>query len=66
MDTGEVVFARITDIIGKTGSRGGITQVRVIFINKGDRKLVRNVKGPVRVGDILALLESEREARRLR
>ena len=66
MDTGEVVFAEVTDIIGKTGSRGGITQVRVVFLNKDSRKLVRNVKGPVRKGDILALLESEREARRLR
>ena len=47
------------------GSRGGITQVKVKFNNK-DRKLVRNVKGPCKVGDILVLLESEREARRLR
>ena len=50
----------------KIGSRGGITQVRVTFIGKESRKLVINVKGPCRKGDILALLESEREARRLR
>ena len=48
------------------GSRGGITQVKVIFLNQSARTLVRNVKGPVRKGDVLALLESEREARRLR
>jgi len=66
MDSAEIVYATVEEIIGKTGSRGGITQVKVEFIGGSKRTLVRNVKGPVKKGDILALLESEREARRLR
>jgi small subunit ribosomal protein S28e len=63
----DVYIATVDSIIGITGSRGGISQVKVtINTQNGQRSLLRNVKGPVKKGDKLVLLEAEREARRLR
>ncbi|MBT4935523.1 30S ribosomal protein S28e [Candidatus Woesearchaeota archaeon] len=69
---GEIRFspgipAEVKEIVARAGSRGELTQVMCQILDGRDKTkaIRRNVKGPVQVGDILMLLETEIEAQRL-
>ena len=65
--TEEAVPAVVEEILGRTGFRGEITQVKCLVQAGRDngRSMRRNIKGPIRIGDILMLRETEIEARPL-
>lgn len=62
------VKAVVQNLILRTGARGEITQVdcKVLEGRNAGKEMRRNVKGPVRLGDLITLRETEIEARRVK
>ncbi len=63
----DAIPAEVKEILGRAGSRGGLTTVMALIQDGRDKNkaIRRNVKGPVRVGDILMLLDTEIEAQKI-
>jgi small subunit ribosomal protein S28e len=65
---GEGIPAQVVEIVSKTGVYGEIMQVMAKVLDGRDKGRIirRNVKGPIKVGDLLMLLDTETEAKPIR
>jgi small subunit ribosomal protein S28e len=63
-----IIPAVVEEIIGRTGFRGEITQVKARLLEgvEKDRSMRRNVKGSIKVNDVLMLREIDIEARKIK
>ncbi len=68
LSSDQAVNGIVEEFIGRTGARGEVTQVKLKILagpNEG-RVMRRNIKGPVKVGDMVTLRETEIEARKIK
>jgi small subunit ribosomal protein S28e len=61
----EGIPAEVVNIVARTGSRGEATQVLCKILDGYEKGRIkkRNVKGSVKIGDVLILMNPESEAR---
>ena len=59
--------SEVIEVVGSTGMHGEAMQVkcRILDGNNKGRIITRNTVGPIREGDIVMLLETEREAKKM-
>ena len=60
--------AQVMEVVARTGVYGEIHQVMAKVLDGRDKGRVmrRNVKGPIKVGDILILMDTKTEAKPIR
>jgi len=61
----EPAAAEVVEVLGKTGIYGEVYQAMCKILEGKDKGRVirRNIKGPIKRGDVIVLLETEREAK---
>jgi len=68
MAIANAIPVEVVEVVVKTGIHGEVYQVMCKVLEGKDvgRVIRRNVKGPVKKGDMMLLLETEREAKEIK